>query len=238
MHILSILVLIVGASAKQNFRWENNTIPYCFDESVSTDDKDLIKSQMVLIEENTCLKFSERTQDDVPKHHLRIIVNKAQCNDVEGKMKTKGRVDFPEGGNDGAVLFKITLTDGECGDNDDMVRGAILHILFLAFGATHTHIRPDRDDYIQINNNCIIEKYLDMFEANDNAEMAMSVPYTCDSLMHYRNDSGTVCAEADARCARLCPTIVAKPGNTDCDQIGSYVANSADWMMLNKYHCL
>jgi hypothetical protein len=65
--------------------------------------------------------------------------------------------------------------------------------------------------------------------------MAMSVPYTCDSLMHFRNDSGTKCSEDS--CGGLCPTILPRPGNTDCDKIGSYEANDVDWLMLNMYHC-
>jgi hypothetical protein len=69
----------------------------------------------------------------------------------------------------------------------------------------------------------------------ETSSMAMSVPYTCDSLMHYRNTSGTVCSEDS--CGGLCPTILPRPVNMDCDKIGSYEANYADWMMLNMYHC-
>ena len=94
MNILSILVLIVGASSRKNFKWENNIIPYYFEDSVSTEDMDLIMSQMILIEENTCLQFSAKSQDDVPRHHLRIAVNQAQCNDADGKMRLSGRVDL------------------------------------------------------------------------------------------------------------------------------------------------
>ena len=234
MNILSILVLIVGASSRKNFKWENNIIPYYFEESVSTEDMDLIKSQMFLIEENTCLQFSAKSQDDVQRHHLRIAVNQTQCNDADGKMRLSGRVDE----DDGEVLFtsSYTLTDGECGKNEYKAKGMILHILFLTFGASHMHRRPDRDQYIKINTDCIQERGLKMYKINTTTTwMAMSVPYTCDSLMHFRNDSGTKCSEDS--CGGLCPTILPRPGNTDCDKIGSYEANDEDWLMLNMYHC-
>jgi len=243
MHILSILVLIVGASTERNFRWENSIIPYFFEGTVSADDMDLIKSQMTLVEEKTCLQFSAEPQENAPRKHLRISVNQTQCNDADGKMRFKGRVDFPEDKKDkdeedGEILFQssFTLTDGECKNHGEKVRGGILGMLFSALGATHTHRRPDRDQYIQIKTDCIPEKYLKMFEIIDNpSSMAMSVPYACDSLMHYRNDSGSNCK--DDSCGGFCPTIVAKPGNDDCDKIGSYEANAEDWLMLNRYHC-
>jgi hypothetical protein len=234
MNILSILILIVGASSRQNFKWENNIIPYFFEDSVSTEDMDLIKSQLILIEENTCLQFSAKPKEDVPRHHLKIAVNQTQCNDDDGKMRLSGRVDEDDGA--AVMTSSFTLTDGECGQNEYKVKGMILHMLFLAFGASYMHRRPDRDQYVQINTDCIPDKNLKAFEINTTTTwMAMSVPYTCDSLMHYRNDSGTKCSEDS--CGWLCPTILPRPGNMDCDKIGSYEANDVDWLMLNMYHC-
>jgi hypothetical protein len=136
--------------------------PYFFEDSVTPEDMELIKTQINLIVKNTCLQFSAKPQENVASHHLRIAVNPTQCNDDDGKMRLSGRVDFHEDDGDGAVLLKssFTLSDRECGQNGYKVRGAILHLFFLAFGATHIHRRPDRDQFIQINTDCIQKKFL------------------------------------------------------------------------------
>ena len=52
-------------------------------------------------------------------------------------------------------------------------------------GFFHEHVRPDRNDYVNINENNIKVGSLDNFERDDVNIDSMGVPYDYASVMHY-----------------------------------------------------
>eukprot|EP00639_Heterosigma_akashiwo_P013361 CAMPEP_0206376080 /NCGR_PEP_ID=MMETSP0294-20121207/9260_1 /ASSEMBLY_ACC=CAM_ASM_000327 /TAXON_ID=39354 /ORGANISM="Heterosigma akashiwo, Strain CCMP2393" /LENGTH=795 /DNA_ID=CAMNT_0053824119 /DNA_START=101 /DNA_END=2485 /DNA_ORIENTATION=- len=77
----------------------------------------------------------------------------------------------------GPQLVTIAL-DGGCGI------GNIMHELGHAIGWNHEHLRADRDDYITVQEEFIIDGYEDMFEKK-HGELQGVHPYDYGSLMHY-----------------------------------------------------
>jgi len=70
------------------------------------------------------------------------------------------------------------------GDNCDSLK-TVLHEIMHALGFLHEHQRSDRDDYIQIN----YENILDGFEhAFEKGETNNETPYDFTSVMHYPRD--------------------------------------------------
>ena len=62
-----------------HFRW-NKKVPYFFDYTVMPKDKALIRKQMKVIEEKTCIKFTEVEEYSAPSHRLKITnMNKGSC---------------------------------------------------------------------------------------------------------------------------------------------------------------
>ncbi|KAK6016543.1 astacin [Ostertagia ostertagi] len=64
--------------------------------------------------------------------------------------------------------------------------GTAAHELAHALGLIHTHERPDRDDYITVNESNIEEKYQSQFKKSNisNANYT-TTPYDYGSVMHY-----------------------------------------------------
>ena len=68
------------------FDW-NKKVPYFFEGHVTNDDKALIRNQMDVIEERTCVKFNEVEQRFAPEHRLKIIVGQGSCGDWSVRLR-------------------------------------------------------------------------------------------------------------------------------------------------------
>ena len=192
------------------YQW-NKTVPYFFYGKVTARDKVMIHTQMKLIENNTCVKFKEVTQQSAPSHRLVITV----------------------GGYYGGVFISNTeelhlniackLKDhAEC-ENGSIRSGNVINKLMRVLGAIETHLRMDRDQYIQFNLDCVA--YGSWFTKKDFILPSEGIPYKCNSIMHAHNGYP------------FCPTFKVQEGNDDCTVMGSDVPIPEDWKMLEKYQC-
>ena len=73
----------------------------------------------------------------------------------------------------------------------------IAHELFHGIGFYHEHARSDRDNFVEIHENCIIEGLEDQFKVHPDA-LTYGLPYNQKSLMHYRTLDFT-----NGRCAPI-----------------------------------
>ena len=67
-----------------------------------------------------------------------------------------------------------------------MPTGTIQHEVMHALGFLHEHVRPDRDEHIQVFHDRIVDKFKPQFAAMTNATWANhGSPYDFNSVMHY-----------------------------------------------------
>ena len=71
----------------------------------------------------------------------------------------------------------------------------ILHEFFHAFGIFHTQQRPDRNDYITVHENNIVQSWRQWYKrlrSSETDETISGIPYDARSFMHYRGYSNTI----------------------------------------------
>ncbi|KAK6050954.1 astacin [Cooperia oncophora] len=112
--------------AANSNRWENNTVFYYFDGSITSRNQAYIRKVLKYLSARTCIDFVEN-----PTAKNRVMVfDGAGC--------------YSSVGMDGGVQA-LSLTD------DCMVVGTVAHEFMHALGALHMHMRDDRDKYVKIN---------------------------------------------------------------------------------------
>ena len=128
--------------------------------SVAHKDRALIRKQMDVVEQKTCVRFNEVEQYDAPRHRLKIMNhNLRSC-------QYGFSAGVSSGGYSMEVVFKsyYQLTDHSRCKNDPMYAGGILHELMHALGAIHTQERTDRDDHIYYQERCVKPGKTDQFQ--------------------------------------------------------------------------
>jgi len=216
----------------KDFKWPNNKVPYVFDENTSTNDREVIKEQMGVIEANVpCIKFIEKRSGTEPRKHLRIIVhdrNSCYYHEAPGSSYSAifvgGRVT---NGNRPRIDFISDTRLSECNFESYLkgVRAFVIHELMHVFGIEHTQKRSDRKNYIEVNNSCIqntdeARYQYEPIKNYPNDSVKAEVPYRCNSVMHY--DPKTF--------SNGCPTM--KSISDDCVFGGDEVLPE-DWKMLS-----
>jgi len=134
------------------------------------------------------------------------------------------------------VLFKSNnqFTDQpHCGDNSKDIRGGVIHELFHALGAIHTHQRKDRDYYVTYTEKCLGNP--GNWHQFNKKEFSMpdseNIPYEFASIMHYECNTMSMCPPGSG-CQ--CNTLQPKDG-TSCSEVGSDLPTDLDWKMIRKY---
>ncbi|EFX78026.1 hypothetical protein DAPPUDRAFT_320881 [Daphnia pulex] len=107
--------------------------------------------------------------------------------------------------------------------------GIVLHELMHAAGFFHEHTRPDRDTFVRINFENILEKHVFNFNTNDASKVTtLGLPYDYDSVMHYSRYAFAV--------DRTRPTITPVPNENV--EIGNRRKFSClDLLKLNALYC-
>ena len=106
----------------------------------------------------------------------------------------------------------------------DVYLGVVRHEFLHVFGLMHTQTRPDRDDFVTVNEENIIEGQKSQYKKCTNCD-TLKVPYECNSIMHYDTYSDAI--------SRRKPTMTPVDKNK-CDINPGNDLTALDWQLLRK----
>ena len=148
----------------KNKLWPGGNVSYAFHSTVKN--QKMIRQVMDTIEELTCLKFSPHTEESGNYLNITSLDGKG-CNSFVGKHLRP-------------VPQRLQLSPG-CYSHR-----TIMHELFHAIGVFHEQSRPDRDEYVQVVEENIQEKYRFAFKKRNKFSVdSQGVSYDYASVMHY-----------------------------------------------------
>ncbi|XP_050026905.1 high choriolytic enzyme 1-like [Dermacentor andersoni] len=124
----------------------------------------IIRNVMNEIEKRTCVRFVKRTDQKDYVH----LVSRQGCYSYLGR----------NGGEQPLSLGRGCLFNG-----------SVTHELLHAVGFFHEHSRPDRDDYIDVFPENIIEAFLPNFKKIAPRHIRLLTAFDFDSVMLYGSDS-------------------------------------------------
>jgi len=152
--------------ADSEYRWPNGVLPYKFDGDMPDSDREIVRRAVQRFNDdlNGCIQIKEVNGDE---RDFVEVVKRNGCSSFVGKMGGKQ---------------PITLGNGCYYDH-------IIAINFIhALGFYHEHTRPDRDQYITINKDKIINGMERHFEKQEDS-MTFGVPFDALSIMMYKADA-------------------------------------------------
>jgi len=178
-------------------KWSNYVVPYVpLGDKFSQEQKDLLKKAMKEIEGQTCIRFVPRTTEA----NYTFFHFGGGCSSSVGMY----------GGAQG-----VSLADG-C-----WYHGTIVHELLHALGLWHEQSRYDRDNYIYINEENILDGTKFNFELKfPNETSTYGVPYNYLSVMHYAQDAFSKNGEPTIEA--IDPAFQHRLGNRDHGTNGDY----------------
>ncbi|KAK4010241.1 hypothetical protein OUZ56_019391 [Daphnia magna] len=155
-------VAILGSS----YRWPNAIIPYVISDAYTTAQRGIIAYGMSAYHNNTCIRFVPRTCET---NYIRIFKSGSGCWSYIGLI------------NQGAQ--DVSLDDGCVASQ---APGIVMHEFMHAAGFFHEHSRPDRDTYVSVNLNNVLEQYRHNFNALTTSQVTtLGLSYDYGSVMHY-----------------------------------------------------
>uniref|UniRef100_A0A3Q2EJW5 Metalloendopeptidase n=1 Tax=Cyprinodon variegatus TaxID=28743 RepID=A0A3Q2EJW5_CYPVA len=125
-----------------------------------------IEGAMRAFASNTCIRFVQRSNE----RDFISIVSKQGC--------------WAELGRTGGMQ-EVSLNRGGC-----VYGGVVQHELIHALGFNHEQTRSDRDNYVRINWQNIIQQSAYNFQKQDTNNL--NTPYDYSSIMHYGRDAFAV----------------------------------------------
>jgi len=222
-----------GIHDDDDYKWANNEVPYYFDGRVNNEDRRVVREQMDRIESNVaCIRFQETTRSAAPRHHLRVMVGPQPCARCQGnwcRSRFSGHVHSHY-----APQINFYSHYGLSGRGCNIGPIGALHELMHVMGIEHTQKRTDRDDYIEVNDECILDDdsarhQYKKLENYPEESIRDKVPYKCNSIMHYGQDTFAI--------SNTCPTMEAKEDNNHDCVFNSGDALQEDWDWLKMHVC-
>jgi len=171
-----------GAASRPSWqRWPNGIIPYEMTSSISANHSLLILDAMRRMEQLTsvndvpCIQFRPKTDAD---QIFIIIQNGSGCSAYVGYLQN--------------ITLNRTVTLMHAPPYTCMITGIIQHELLHVLGFFHEQSRPDRDEYVSIQWQNIINGTENNFAKYSEADIdTLMLPYDYGSVMHYQANGFT-----------------------------------------------
>ncbi|KAK9502785.1 hypothetical protein O3M35_011491 [Rhynocoris fuscipes] len=147
-------------------KWPNATVPYVLHEDFKQDSINRIEAAMRSLEKDSCIKFIPYN-NKMNGQYLRIVDGK-NCHSTIGYSKDEDRI--------------VILHEQKCLGRIGKIQHELLHTL----GMLHEQARPDRDKWVEINWDNIIEgKKYNFEKASEKEYTTFGLDYNFESVMHY-----------------------------------------------------
>jgi len=166
-----------NALKNEQQHWPKGSVCYMFDNGVSDASKTAVKNAIADFEKYSCIRF--HTYDGKEKDCIKIIENDSGCWSKLGKV----------GG-----IQPLSLSGNGC-----RVKGVAIHEIMHALGFDHEQNRFDRDKYLNVLMENIVEQDKDQFkQGSEKFFTTLDYPYDYSSVMHYgpyyfsKNDKKTM----------------------------------------------
>jgi hypothetical protein len=172
MKYLIILILLLSACTQYSSinsiqKWKDGIVYYKFDSSVNDLERNVVRTHMEYWKNNTNIEFLE---DSTQEYKCTIYKNEV-ANDNSSTIGQKI--------NSHIIFTQISWFE----------RKALVHELGHILGLFHEHQRPDRDEYLIVNYDNILENYKHNFDIRDNPLYEEeSLAYDYSSVMSYETN--------------------------------------------------
>ncbi|KAK4304002.1 hypothetical protein Pmani_024022 [Petrolisthes manimaculis] len=143
------------------YLWSGGVVPYILGSSVTSAQETIILQGMADFHSKTCIRFVPRTTE---ANYIEIITNDSGCWSYVGTI----------GG-----MQQLSLDTNGC-----IYVGTVIHELMHAIGFYHEHCRNDRDNYVTIYYENVIDGYAYAFD-KDTYWQYVGENYNYFSIMHY-----------------------------------------------------
>ncbi|XP_058819644.1 seminal metalloprotease 1-like [Topomyia yanbarensis] len=150
----------------EEYKWPNATVYYKFEGSFPRSAIRRIKQAMQIISSVSCVRFLSKPSNEIDYVEI--------TSELSGCWSDTGR--------------HSQITQLNLGPECYASVGTPLHELMHTLGFLHQHTRPDRDQYIHVLYENVIQRpeYLFNFEIIEPwTELAFPLPYDFESIMHY-----------------------------------------------------
>lgn len=207
--ILAFMIYwIVGRTG--NIPWHKCIVPYIIDSSFTSSEKEIITNAMSIITSaSNGIKFVEK-QDHIEFIEIRLT-NDESCGDSKIAKQLGGQ---------------FIGINRHCVNTQTM-----LHEILHALGFSHEHARPDRDKYVKIKYENIVDGMNYNFDIVQNVvwdSITSKTDYDYDSIMHY---------STSAYSKNEHPTIEVVDASIDTQRLGRQQGLSKlDIQRLQKYY--
>lgn len=155
-----------------DYRWKNATIPFYIEETHFSDDE--IRTILTGIKEfhqKTCVRFKPYGKDD--SNWVFVTGNESGCWSSVGMQGDGGQ--------------QLNVNSPKC-----VKKGVVIHEFLHAAGFWHQQSASDRDEYVKIIWENIVDGHENNFNKYDESEVTdYGVAYDYESIMHYSRTAFT-----------------------------------------------